>query len=277
MAIDANLAEKLVIENFEALSPNTIGFIKNFTLDFSDKAMDSRFLTQGIMIPVTTSVGAVNTDPTSFGTNVREVTGAPVAMHLYSVDWSENYNDAVPGENSLQEAIETLAEKLGQVTLDCFSTANGFDTMTADVAGAVTDDAKNELYQSIYAGLTKAGAKYLIGNSALYSKALPVNRNSFDVSKEGARGFAGVYESSILGSNLGVVCNKKALGIVNLIPEFKIDGLESQIITIDSLGGLKVALNKWSDLSSRAVKWSLDVAYGVGVFDKDSAKIITQG
>lgn len=280
--IDNKLLVDKVIENFEAYAGPTIGFSKEFVLDYSDKYIDAAYLTQGVQIPVTTSVGNVNVDPATFGNNNRTVAAVSVPVHLYSVDWTETiYEGQVPGENSLAQAVESMAEKIGSVILSQFVTGSGFTTASVNLSGADSDEKINTMFKNIYAVTSKAGPKFLVANPELFSKGLPVNLNSFNpLEGNGFRGFKGCYESSILPTGdkaIGVVCGRKALALINVLPDFRnVDGLESTPVVIDSLGGLRVLLNKWSDKSSRSTKWSLDVALGVAPFDKNDAKILVQ-
>lgn len=276
--IDSKLIQDMVVENFETVATPNIGFIKNYTLDYSAEAFPRSYLTQGIVVPVTTGGITVNTNPSDFETNSRIVSACQVPVKLYSASFAEDYNDAVPGENSLSFAIEQLAQKIGGVVLGLFTTtANGFSTTSVNLSGADTLEKQDKLFKDIYKSLPVAGDKYLIGNADLFAASLPVNKNSFDVGQEGARGFKSIYESNILAEgNLGVVSSKKAIAIANVLPQWNIEGLESVVVPIKSLGGLQVVVNKWGSLKSRATYWSVDVAFGAGIFDKNAAKVITQ-
>lgn len=276
--IDSKLIQDMVVENFEAGVASNIGFIKDSLLDFSNEAFPRSYLTQGIVVPVTTGGIVVNTNPSDFETNSRIVSACQVPVKLYSASWAEDFNDAVPGENSLSYAIEQIAQKIGGVVLGLYTTAaNGFGTASVNLSGADTLEAQDKLFKDIYKALPVAGDKYLIGNADLFAASLPVNKNSFDVAETGARGYRAIYESNILDSNaIGVVTSKKAIACVNVLPQWNIEGLESVVVPVKSLGGLQVVVNKWGSLKSRATYWSVDVAFGAGVFDKNGAKVIKQ-
>ena len=153
--------------------------------------------------------------------------------------------------------------------------------VSVDIAGVTNDSDAAQLLKGIYKSTKEGINKYLIGDSDLYSLALPSTLQGFNPSVNGGFGFDGIYENNVWanGSTVkGVVTDGRAVAMVARLPEWSgavADGLNSEVIYIPSLD-LSVQFNKWVDLNGRIDKASLDVAFGAAILDKTATKIILQ-
>jgi hypothetical protein len=151
--------------------------------------------------------------------------------------------------------------------------------VSLDIAGAKDGDAKDNLFQEIFASLDKGNKKILYGNSSLYSKGAPVNRNSFDLGGS-VRGFDGFYELSYINGEdfAGVVTDGRGVGIISRLPEWTADVnrlLSQSVVNVEKLG-LSVQFNTWASANSRSTYGSMAVVFGCGKYGMSATKKIVQ-
>lgn len=234
-------------------------------------------------ISISTACGEVKTDPTSFESIGDTIEAREVEMHLQSAQFGIDWNSGIQIEQCFKINANKLCDKLIAVWSALITTTNFGASNDFDIAGAVTADAKDELFQKIFALLDVGSSKFLVANSALYSKGAPINQMSFDPTSGGGRvrGFDGFFENAYLntGDVHGFVTDGTALAVVSRLPEWsplvasKLDS--SQNITIEELG-LTVQLNLWGSTGNRAAYGTFDVVFGAGFYDKTALKIVGQ-
>ena len=283
--IDSNLVADILIETGEAIAPTKAVALNVFAKDFSDETesyANGKFKTAKIAFTDVEPQVAVN--PAEFGKDESSnTTGVEVGIDLLSAPISANWNDPVSIKQYVTAALQALVKKMTLTATSLFTTS-AFGTsrqVTADIAGCSTDAEAAQLLKSLYKSTKEGINKYLIGDSDLYSLALPSNLQGFNPSVNGGYGFDKIYENNIWGaeSNVkGIVTDGRAVAMVARLPEWSEmvkSGLNSEVIYIPSLD-LSVQFNKWCDLNGRIDKASLDIAFGAAILDKSATKIVLQ-
>lgn len=282
--ISSSLISDVLIETGECLAPTKVAPLKVFARDFSDDAeayVNGKFKTAKIAFTDTAPTVAVN--PTSFGVDDSSSTSAvEVGINLLSVPIMANWNDTVSIKQYVKAALQALVQKMVLTSTSLFTTTAfpAAKQVSVDISGA-TDDAKaNALLKTLYKATKEGVNKYLIGDSDLYSLALPSNLNGFKP-EQGGWGFSGIYENNVWAADTtvkGIITDGRAIAMVARVPEFAQEirnGLESENIYIEPLD-LTVQFNKWADLNGRIVKGSLDIGFGAALLDKSASKIVLQ-
>lgn len=293
-SIDSKLAVDIAIQTANAVAANRISGFNTGVYDFSDEANPiRRGMPVNAQISLVTSSGAVAVNPTSFEGLNTTVAAKTVKVDLLSAQFGAEWSSAASVEQMVKDAMNRLCDKM-VATRDALFTVSNFGALnTFDIAGATTGDAKDELFQAIWALQTKGSSKYLIAGSALYAKGMPTNMQSFDPLNGGRiRGFDGYFEDGLLadvdpdgdtatlgkGDLKGVVTDGNGVALVSRVPQWtqRVSGLlESSNITLDNIG-MTVQLNFWGSTVGRIDYGSLDVVFGAGVYDTTATKLIGQ-
>lgn len=281
--ISADLIQDTVVNTLEAIAPKRLAMFTQMVRDFSSDAVvvqNGKPLTA--QISLTTGSQATKENPSTFNSTGDEIASRPITVDLLSQQFGVLWNSGIKMEQELESNINTLCDAIVAKYIAQLTTANFGAAETFDISGAITADAKDNLYQEIFAKLTTGSKKILVCGSQLYAKGAPVNMQSFDPTKgDRVRGFDGFYECSYLDNTAfkGVLTDGRGVGIIARAPEWSSKlgaaGLSSTNITIDRLG-LTVQFNTWADTNTRAEYGTLDVIFGAGKFDTTATKLIGQ-
>ncbi len=282
--ISADLIQDVVIDTLNTTAATRLQMFKSGVTDFSDEAV---VIKNGkpvnAKISLTTGSGETKTNPTTFTDKGNTIEAKDIAISLYSQQFGLDWNSGVKLEQVVQNNANKICDKLVSVYTALLTTAKFGASNDFDIAGATTADAKDNLFQEIFALLDKGDSKILIACSSLFAKGAPVNMNSFDPTTGGGRirGFDGFYENAYLntGTVKGVVTDGNGVGLISRVPEWNSKlwaaGLSSTNVTIENLG-ITVQFNTWADLSDRSEYGTFDVVFGAGVYDTSATKLIGQ-
>ena len=283
--IDTNLVADILIESGEAIAPTKAVALKVFAKDFSDATeayANGKFKTAKIAF--TDVEPTVQINPTEFGNDTdSNVSGVEVGINLLSAPITANWNDPVSIKQYVTAGLQALVKQMTLTATSLFTTTafGSGKQVSVDIAGVQNDSEAAQVLKNLYKSTKEGINKYLIGDSDLYSLALPSNLQGFNPSVNGGFGFDGIYENNIWGAGStvkGIVTDGRAVAMVARLPEWSglvAEGLNSEVIYIPSLD-LSVQFNKWVDLNGRIDKASLDIAFGAALLDKSATKVVLQ-
>ena len=283
-SISSSLVSDVLIEQGECIAPTKAAPLKIFAKDFSDDAeayVNGKFKTAKIAFTDTAPTVSVN--PATFGVDDSSSTSAvEVGIDLLSAPIMANWNDTLSIKQYVKAALQALVNKMTLTATSLFTTTAfpAAKQVSADIAGATTSEAQAQLMKSLYKSTKEGVNKYLIGDSDLFSCALPSNLQGFKPN-EGGFGFDGIYENNIWAASTtvkGIVTDGRAVAMVARLPEWADEirnGMQSENIYIPALD-LTVQFNKWADMNGRIVKGDLAVAFGAALMDKSATKIVLQ-
>jgi hypothetical protein len=277
--ISSDLIQDIVIETFNTVATKRIGGFKDCVSDFSADAV--AILQNGkpttAQISLDEGAGAAKENPTTFEDASNTIVAKAIPVSLLSQQFGLAWDSGLKLENIIESNANALCDAMIAKFVAVLKQATG--EVSVDIAGAKDGDAKDNLFQEIFASLDKGNKKILYGNSSLYSKGAPVNRNSFDLGGS-VRGFDGFYELSYINGEdfAGVVTDGRGVGIISRLPEWTADVnrlLSQSFIKVDKLG-LSVQFNTWASANSRSTYGSMDVVFGCGKYDMSATKKIVQ-
>ena len=282
--ISSDLIQDIVIETVNTVAQKRLAGFKDLVNDFSAEAVN--ILQNGkpstAQVSIDEGAGVTKENPTSFEDKGNTVNARPIACSLLSQQFGLNWNDGLKLEQVVQSNAHAFCDTMIGKVSALFTTANFGNINEFDISGATTADAKDNLFQEIFALLDKGNKKVLFANSSLYAKGAPVNMDSFDPTAGSGRvrGFDGFYEDSYLnaGSVAGVITDGRGIGIISRMPEWTGEVnrlLEQTNILIENLG-MSVQFNKWGSATSRSTYGTIDVVFGCGKYDTSATKLIGQ-
>ena len=280
MALDADLVVDRLADQFVVKLGNEFAPQRAFSLE-AIPGGDGRITSSGrglIEVEVSTDASAVQTDNDNYQDNVgADNTNAAITVSEYSVSWVITGMEQLaghrfatgPGRNA-QALSDTI---WGKVT--ALLQASTFTNTVADVAEASFTDANREaLWASVNAGTEPL---HLVLDRTALSSMLPSDKNSFQLSTEGAYGFAGIHSQTLwTGAEsdevYGFACTPQAFVVHHGIPDRPAavrDAIQNtgRIETLEIPGGLEVEFCVWTDTSTRNMYASLALCYGVAVAD----------
>lgn len=277
--ISSDLIQDIVIETFNAVATKRIGGFKDCVSDFSADAV--AILQNGkpttAQISLDEGAGATKENPTTFEDTANTIVAKAIPVSLLSQQFGLSWDSGLKLESIIESNANALCDAMIAKFVAVLKQATG--EVSLDIAGAKDGDAKDNLFQEIFASLDKGNKKILYGNSSLYSKGAPVNRNSFDLGGS-VRGFDGFYELSYINGEdfAGVVTDGRGVGIISRLPEWTDNVnrlLDQSVINVEKLG-LSVQFNTWASANSRSTYGSMDVVFGCGKYDMSATKKIVQ-
>ena len=277
--ISPDLIQDIVIETFNAVATKRIGGFKDCVSDFSADAV--AILQNGkpttAQISLDEGAGATKENPTTFEDASNTIVAKAIPVSLLSQQFGLAWDSGLKLESIIESNANALCDAMIAKFVAVLKQATG--EVSLDIAGAKDGDAKDNLFQEIFASLDKGNKRILYGNSSLYSKGAPVNRDSFDLGGS-VRGFDGFYELSYINGEdfAGVITDGRGVGIISRLPEWTADVnrlLSQSVINVEKLG-LSVQFNTWASANSRSTFGSMDVVFGCGKYDMSATKKIVQ-
>jgi hypothetical protein len=280
--IDTTLVSDVLIESCDAMAISKYAPLKIFAKDFSEKSETyANGKVKSASIAFNSTEPTVSVNPTTFGNDESTtVDNVKVDVNLLSVPIMADWSDNVSIKQHVQSALNALIKKMvaqctGLFTKTTFGTAK---QIAVDVNGADTIEKQRLLMKQLYKGTNSGINKYLIGDTDVYANALPSDANGFNLkSMNPAYGFDGVFENSIWADGVkGIVTDGRAVAMVARTVQWDERlCLETEPIYIPELD-LTVSLSTWGDQDSRAIKGTLDIAFGAALYDKSATKVIVQ-
>tara|TARA_R100000808_G_scaffold25077_1_gene61406 strand:+ start:3546 stop:4406 length:861 start_codon:yes stop_codon:yes gene_type:complete len=276
MALDADLvvdrlADRFVVKLGEEFAPH-----RAFSLEAIPGGVPTGRNT--VQVEVSKDASAVQTNNDNYQDNVgSDNTNAAISVSEYSVSWVITSQEQLQGQRFATgpgRNAQALATTIwGQV--NALIQASTFTNTVADVTQANFAAANRQnLWASVNAGTEPL---HLVLDREALSSMLPSDKNSFQLSTEGAYGFAGIHSQTYwtgAESNevYGFACTPQAMVVHHGIPDRPAavrDAIQNtgRIETLQIPGGLEVELCVWSDTSTRNLYASLAICYGIAVAD----------
>ena len=252
---------------------NKLAPLRAFSRDFGTDLLRPRATVQ-VQSTVTTSSAADN--PTDYESGNSVSTAVAVTVNELNASFHVASQDLMQGQR-----LETIAaanlHSLGDLIWDkCVANFND-STTGSNVKIAVAEAsfaAANR--DAAWASISKGFEKHLILDGTAYSQSLPTDRNSFDLSENGAYGFDGIHlatkwDATGAEANLyGVAAAPNALAIAAGLPEISgavASNLE-EMGTVEIPGlDLTIQTCLWGSTSSRATWASYGVMFGAAKGD----------
>ena len=252
---------------------NKLAPLRAFSRDFGTDLLRPRAKVQ-VQSTVTTSSAADN--PTNYESGNSVSTAVEVTVNELNASFHVASQDLMQGQR-----LETIAaanlHSLGDLIWDkCVANFN--DTTTGSNTKITVPEASfaEANREAAWASIAKGFEKHLILDGTAYSQSLPTDRNSFELSENGAFGFDGIHlatkwDATGAEANLyGVAAAPNALAIAAGLPEISgavASNLE-EMGTVEIPGlDLTVQTCLWGSTSSRATWASYGVMFGAAKGD----------
>ena len=275
MALDADLvidrlADRFVVKLGQEFAPH-----RAFSLEAIPGGVPTGRNT--IQVEVSKDASDVETNSTDYQAKVgSDNTNAAITVSEYSVSWVITSQEQLqgqrfatgPGRNA-QALSETVWGAVN--TLLQASTFTNTVSTVAQASFAATN--RQALWASVNAGTEPI---HLVLDRTALSSMLPADKNSFQLSTDGAYGFEGIHSQTYWDNAetnaYGFACTPQAMVVhhgVPLRPAAVVDAINNtgRIETLQIPGGLEVELAVWADTKSRALYASLAICYGIAVAD----------
>ena len=282
MALDADLvidrlADRFIVKLGEEFAPH-----RAFSLEAIPGGVPTGRNT--IQVEISKDASAVQTNSTDYQTNVgSDNNNAAITVSEYSVSWIITSQEQLqgqrfatgPGRNA-QALAETVWGAVNTL-LQAATFTNTVDTIAQGSFGATN---RQELWGSVKNGSEPI---HLVLDKTALSSMLPSDKNSFQMSTEGAYGFDGIhcqtYWTNAETNAYGFACTPQALVVHHGVPLRSPAVIEAinntgRIETLQIPGGLEVELAVWADTSTRAQYASLALCYGIAVADAGALTLI---
>jgi len=275
MALDADLVIDRLADRFIVKLGNEFAPHRAFSLEAIPGGVPTG--TNEIQVEVSKDASAVQTNSTNYQTNVgSDNNNAAIEVKEYSVSWVITSPEQLqghrfatgPGRNA-QALSETVWGAVNTL-LQAATFTNTVSAVTEATFGATNRQA---LWASVNNGTEPI---HLVLDKTALSSMLPSDKNSFQLSTEGAYGFDGIhgqtYWTNAETNAYGFACSPQAMVVhhgVPLRPPAVRDAINNtgRIETLQIPGGLEVELAVWADTESRAQYASLALCYGIAVAD----------
>ena len=282
MALDADLvidrlADRFIVKLGEEFAPH-----RAFSLEAIPGGVPTGRNT--IQVEISKDASAVQTNSTDYQTNVgSDNNNAAITVSEYSVSWIITSQEQLqgqrfatgPGRNA-QALAETVWGAVNTL-LQAATFTNTVDTIAQGSFGATN---RQELWGSVKNGSEPI---HLVLDKTALSSMLPSDKNSFQMSTEGAYGFDGIhcqtYWTNAETNAYGFAATPQAMVVHHGVPLRAPAVAEAinntgRIETLQIPGGLEVELAVWADTSSRAQYASLALCYGIAVADATALTLI---
>ncbi len=281
MALDADLAidrlaDRFVVKLGEEFAPH-----RAFSLEAIPGGVSTG--TNKIQVEISKDASAVQTDSTNYQANVgSDNTNAAITVNEYSVSWVITSPEQLEGQRFAtgpgRNAQALSATVWGKVT-DLLHRATFANTVANVTQANFAAANRNALWASLKAGTEP---RHLVLDLDALSSMLPSDKNSFQLSTEGAFGFNGIHAMTDYtgadANTYGFACTPQAMVVHHGIPARPAAVRDAilntgRIETLRIPGGLDVELCVWTDTSTRALYASLAICYGVAVADSSALTI----
>ena len=282
MALDADLvidrlADRFIVKLGEEFAPH-----RAFSLEAIPGGVPTGRNT--IQVEISKDASSVQTNSTDYQTNVgSDNNNAAITVSEYSVSWMISSQEQLqgqrfatgPGRNA-QALAETVWGAVNTL-LQAATFTNTVDTIAQGSFGATN---RQELWGSVKNGSEPI---HLVLDKTALSSMLPSDKNSFQMSTEGAYGFDGIhcqtYWTNAETNAYGFACTPQAMVVHHGVPlrsPAVTDAINNtgRIETLQIPGGLEVELAVWADTASRAQYASLALCYGIAVADATALTLI---
>ena len=252
---------------------NKLAPLRAFSRDFGTDPLRPRAKVQ-VQSTATTSTAAAN--PSDYESGDSTSTAVEVTVEELNASFHVGSQDLMQGQR-----LETIAaanlHSLGDLIWDkCVANFNASSagSNTRIIVAEESFAAANR--EAAWASIAKGSEKHLILDGTAYSQNLPTDRNSFDLSQNGAFGFDGIHlatkwDATGAESNLyGVAAAPNGLAVAAGLPEISgpvASNLEEVgTVEVPDLG-LTVQTCLWGSTKTRATWASYGVMFGAAKGD----------
>ena len=275
MALDPDLvidrlADRFVVKLGEEFAPH-----RAFSLEAIPGGVPTG--TNTIQVEISKDASVVQTDSTDYENIVgSDNNNAAITVNEYSVSWVITSPEQLEGQRFATgpgRNAQALSEKIYGV-VNALLQASTFTNTVAVVAEASFAAANRQaLWASINAGTEPI---HLVLTREAMSSMLPSDKNSFQLSTEGAYGFEGIHANSYVDgmetNAYGYACTPQAMVVHHGIPDRPAavrDAINNsgRIEPLQIPGGLEVALAVWTATKARSLFAALAICYGIAVSD----------
>ncbi|MEO0797431.1 MAG: hypothetical protein AAFX93_19945 [Verrucomicrobiota bacterium] len=271
--LSADLIADIVADKGLTVLNNRLATLRGLTMDFSaDPAVRTADGTlQPIRVAIATGTGSVQVNPSSFETGDTTVGSVLIqpehiskSFHLTSVELQQSQKF----ERQMVINLDTFANAIHDRVFANLTAAN---FGAAAHTGAQSAFGTSEI-QDLWAAIEDTDQKFLYLDGVAFSKLLPTNTDSFQVSAgrfAGAYGFDEIIHTSRWSAAetnaYGFACSPQAIAAVGRRPDMhesvSSDMTSQQVIELPDLG-LSVEFNQWVSRATRARWASFDLCFG---------------
>jgi len=237
-----------------------------------------------IEVEISNDASDVQTNSTNYQTHVgSDNAAASITVSEYSISWIITSQEQLQGQRFATgpgRNAQALAETVWGAVNTLLQAATFTNTVTPVVQASFGATNRQELWGSVKNGSEPI---HLVLDKTALSSMLPSDKNSFQMSTEGAYGFDGIHcqtwWDNAETNAYGFACTPQAMVVHHGIPLRSPAVTEAinntgRIETLQIPGGLEVELAVWADTSSRAQYASLALCYGVAVADATALTLI---
>lgn len=275
--VDANLANSLVASDAVQTMRTLMAPMAAFTRSVSINPISPR---QVINVPLVSSAGSMQTNPTNFETGDTVAADIAVTVNQYSKSFHVSHPEGNIGGINLAALVPTNAMVLAEGVFGLVTTLMSNANYGGDVnIGAAADFSSTDLPAILALGKNYNRCTLIIDGGHL-AYLLPTTRESFVYGEAGAYGFdGGIYRNNYWTGGAadlaGFVCGPDAIVIASGAPAQLPSGefLSQESVSIG--GGLSVTASTWFSRGSRAMWGSLDVMFGCAAGDKTQGEVLT--
>jgi ATP-dependent protease ClpP protease subunit len=273
--VDSGLANSLLSNDAIQTMRTYLAPVGAFTKSVELSPLSKR---QVINVPLISSSGSMQTNPTNFETGDTTAADVAVTVNQYSKSWSVSHAEGNLGLKLAQLAptnAKVIAEGIWAL-VSAKMTAALYGAGTA--IGAAADFSATDL-QPILALAKNYDRATLLLDGGHLAYLLPTDRQSFAFGEAGAYGFdGGIYKNNLwtgaIANTAGFVCGPDALVIATGQPANLPSGEYMTQETAEIGGGLSVTVTTWFSRGSRAMWGSFDVMFGVKEGDTTQAEVL---
>ena len=274
--IDSGLANSLLASDAVQTMRTYVAPLGAFTKAVSVSPISPR---QVINVPLVSSSGSIQTNPTNFETGDTTAGDIAVTVNQYSKSWAVSHAEGNLGLKLAQLAptnAAVLSEGLVALVTAKMTNANyGAD----NVIGAAANFDSADLPAVLALGKNFSRVTLLLDGGHL-AYLLPTTRESFVFGEAGAYGFdGGIYKNNLWTGGAtdiaGFVCGPDAIAIATGQPANLPNGeyVTQEVVSIGA--GISVTATTWFSRASRAMWGSFDVMFGCAVGDATQGKVLT--
>jgi ATP-dependent Clp endopeptidase proteolytic subunit ClpP len=273
---DAGLANSLLASTAVDTMRTLIAPLNAFTRSVELSPVSAR---QTINVPLTSSAGSIQTNPSNFETGDTTQALIAVVVNQYSKSFFCAHADANSGLRLAQYAptnAMVMAEGIVALVTALMTNANyGADVV---IGAAASFDSADLPAVLALAKNYKRAILLLDGGHLAY--LLPTTREHFAFGEPGAYGFdGGIYKNNLWTGGAtdicGLITGPDAICIASGLPANLPSGemLTQENVAIGA--GLSVTASTWFSRSSRAMWGSFDIMFGCKVGDATQAEVLT--
>lgn len=274
--VDSGLANSLLANDAVQTMRTYVAPLGAYTRSVAISPLSKR---QVINVPLVSSSGSIQTNPTNFETGDTTLGDVAVTVNQYSKSWTVSNPEQNLGLALAQLAptnAKIIAE--GIVALVTAKMTNG-NYGADNVIGTAANFDSADLPAILALGKNFDRVTLVLDGGHL-AYLLPTDRNKFAFGEPGAYGFdGGIYKNNLWTGGAtdicGFVCAPDAIAIATGMPSTLPTG-EAMVQESVAIGaGLSVMATTWFSRASRSMWGSFDIMFGCAVGDATQGKVLT--